>query len=176
MSAALDVSDRDRFGDTLQSHHAVRVEAEAPVLDQAPRVAFEEAVADGIEADQRDEKPDVRLGGAIAEHEAPAVAHPILLRVVRLEDLSASVLVVGLAFPRTGPMDAEVEVVPDVRVQGVDRVADVSGMEAGAGVRETAEPSMQGMSADSWSAIVPRWASHGTGTLTRPGWCGSTRR
>jgi len=67
---ALDVAEIDGLGDARDLVDVAGVGPEVAVIDDAPDVALEMTMVDGIEPDERGEQPDIGFGEAFPAQEA----------------------------------------------------------------------------------------------------------
>ena len=111
-----------RPGDAVLLVEIAQVIGEIGIVDDAAQVAFEVAVIDRVEANQRGEQPPVCLRDVFADEVALAREPPLDL-VERAEYRAERLLVGFLRGGEAGPIDAVVHVLVNERVDAVDLFA-----------------------------------------------------
>ena len=72
-----DVVEVHRPGNAVDLVQILEIAEQVPVVDDAPKIALEMAVIDGVEPHERHEQPPIRLGG-LASEKIPAVGEALV--------------------------------------------------------------------------------------------------
>ena len=135
---ALDVIEIHSRGDARDLEEIAKVVREIWIVLDPAQIAFEVAVIDGVEADERREQTPIGFGDASA-NEITLTGERLLQAIERGEQVAERLFVGFLAGRKAGAVNAIVHVLVDERVYLIDRRPQVLGVVVVANRRERVE-------------------------------------